>query len=131
MDNNQRMPGKPSGNKKPKFFKFNLYWMYSIIAILLIGIYMMNDQSSTKKIEYSEFEKIAQEGGVQKITVFKNNDNIEAILTDSMAQKVFHAKKEELGKNPTVTVTIPSAAGFPQIVKDWSDNYDFDAKVDY
>ncbi|MGL4294061.1 MAG: ATP-dependent zinc metalloprotease FtsH [Bacteroidales bacterium] len=120
-----------SGGKKPKFFKFNLYWMYSIIAILLIGLYLLNDNSMTKEIGFTEFEKIAKSGGVEKVVVITNKDVVEAYLSDSAAQQVFHTKQEKIGKNPMITVSIPSADKFSDAVDKWRAEDNFKADVRY
>ena len=54
----------PLGPKK-KGIRFNLYWMYSLIALVLIGLYYMNDNTMSKEVNWTEFEKIAKEGGNQ------------------------------------------------------------------
>ncbi|MEG1586184.1 MAG: ATP-dependent zinc metalloprotease FtsH [Bacteroidales bacterium] len=133
MENKDQNPilGNNSGGKKPKFFKFNLYWMYSIIAILLIGLYMLNDNSMTKEIGFTEFEKIAKSGGVEKVVVITNKDLVEAYLTDSAAQQIFHTKTEKIGKNPMITVSIPSADKFSDAVDKWRTEDNFSADVRY
>lgn len=78
----------PQGGNK-KTFRFNLYWMYALIALSLIGVYYMNDGSSSKEVTWSEFEQIARDGGIKQITVYTNKDYLEAFLSDSTAQKVF------------------------------------------
>ena len=132
MENKDQNPMQGnSGGKKPKFFKFNLYWMYSIIAILLIGLYLLNDNSMTKEIGFTEFEKIAKTGGVEKVVVITNKDLVEAYLTDSAAQQVFHTKQEKIGKNPMITVSIPSADKFSDAVDKWRAEDNFKADVRY
>ena len=56
----------PQGGNK-KTFRFNLYWMYALIALSLIGVYYMNDGSSSKEVTWSEFEQIARDGGIKHI----------------------------------------------------------------
>ena len=134
MENKNQNPlsgNSNSGGKKPKFFKFNLYWMYSIIGILLIGLYMLNDNSMSKEVGFTEFEKIAKSGGVEKVVVITNKDLIEAYLTDSAAQQVFHTKQEKIGKNPMITVSIPSADKFSDSVDKWRADNNFTADVRY
>lgn len=129
--NQNPMQSNNSGGKKPKFFKFNLYWMYSIIAILLGGLYLLNDNSMTKEIGFTEFEAIAKEGGVEKVVVITNKDMVEAYLTDSAAQQIFHTSKEKIGKHPMITVSIPSADKFSDAVDKWRAEDNFKADVRY
>ena len=123
---------KNKGGKKPLMkFKFNLYWMYSVIAIMLIGLYLMNDSTMTKEIGFSEFEKIAKSGGIEKITVFSNKDMAEAVLTEDAAKEIFKSKDDKIIGHPTVTVSIPSADKFADKVDSWRDTGDFHADVRY
>lgn len=132
MENNNNPLGKmPGGGKKPKFFKFNLYWMYSIIAIMLIGLYWLNDNPMSREISLTQFEEIVKEGGVEKVMVQTKNHSIEAYLTDSMAQKVFNTSKEKLGRQPVVIVTIPSADKFQDLAGEWKKEYGFNADIKY
>ena len=59
MDKNSN-PMQPQGPKKPKMMKFSLYWMYSLIAFLLIALYYMNDGSTSKEVSWTKFEEIAK-----------------------------------------------------------------------
>ena len=132
MENNNNPLGKiPGGGKRPKLFKFNLYWMYSIIAIMLIALYWLNDNPMSREISFTQFEDIVKEGGVEKISVQSKNRTLEAYLTDSMAQKVFNTSKEKLGRQPVVIVTIPSAEKFADMEAIWRKDYGFHGDVKY
>ena len=77
----------PLGPKK-KGIRFNLYWMYSLIALVLIGLYYMNDNTMSKEVNWTEFEKIAKEGGITRLTVFAKKDYAEAQLNDSTTSNI-------------------------------------------
>ncbi|MEG1545276.1 MAG: ATP-dependent metallopeptidase FtsH/Yme1/Tma family protein, partial [Tannerellaceae bacterium] len=104
------MENKPTinPNKKPGM-KVNLYWLYSIIAIALVALYYMNDESMTKDVNWTEFSDIAVKGGIKEVTVYTNKDYLDAVLTDSVAEKVFERSIDKIGKNPKVHVNISSA----------------------
>lgn len=59
-------------NLKKKKLNFSLYWMYAIIILVLVGVYYLDQNSITKPVTYSEFEKYVTEGGVEKIVVYTN-----------------------------------------------------------
>ena len=105
---------KPQGpnNKKPKMIRFNLYWMYSLIAFVLIGLYYMNGDSNSKEVTWSEFEEVARDNGIKQIVVYTNKDYLEAYIKDSTAQKVFKTTADKIGKNPKIFTNIPSADAF-------------------
>lgn len=76
-------------NLKKKKLNFSLYWMYAIIILVLVGVYYLDQNSITKPVTYSEFEKYVTEGGVEKIVVYTNKNEAEAFITDSLAKKIF------------------------------------------
>ena len=121
----------PQGGNK-KTFRFNLYWMYALIALSLIGVYYMNDGSSSKEVTWSEFEQIARDGGIKRITVYTNKDYLEAFLSDSTAQKVFGTgDSQKLGRSPKLYVNIPDAATFNQEVSKWKEESGFGTQIKY
>ncbi len=121
----------PQGGNK-KTFRFNLYWMYALIALSLIGVYYMNDGSSSKEVTWSEFEQIARDGGIKQITVYTNKDYLEAFLSDSTAQKVFGTgDSQKLGRSPKLYVNIPDAATFNQEVSKWKEESGFGTQIKY
>ena len=63
MDNNSKKP-----NNKVNMPKFNLNWMYMIIALMLLGLYFANGSSSvSKNISYDEFQQYVRDGYVSKV----------------------------------------------------------------
>lgn len=130
MDKNSN-PMLPQGPKKPKMMKFSLYWMYSLIAFLLIGLYYMNDGSTSKEVSWTKFEEIAKGGGIKEMTVYTNKDYVEAFLTDSAAQKIFNTSKENLSKKAKVYTNIASADAISKDIDKWKKENGFKASVDF
>ncbi len=132
MDNNSNndTPSQGPNNKRPKVFKFNLYWLYSIITFMLIAVYVINDNAVSKEVSWSEFEKIAKEGGIKEITVFSNKEIAEASIVDSIAHRVF-PKEDKLGREARIYTTIPSSDSFAEAVNEWQKSYGFSAQVKY
>lgn len=118
-------------NKKQKVFKFNLYWMYSLIAILLIGLYYMNDSSVSKEVGWTEFEKIAKEGGIKKIVAYTNKGIAEAYIADTVAQRIFKTSADKVGSNPKIITSIPSTDKFADYTEKWRSDSNFKADVQY
>ena len=57
----------------PKF-KFNMYWVYGAIFVVLIGVSFINDASfSTKKISTNKFFKILESNDVSKVIIINKN----------------------------------------------------------
>ena len=125
MGNNNMSPLGP----KKKGIRFNLYWMYSLIALVLIGLYYMNDNTMSKEVNWTEFEKIAKEGGITRLTVFAKKDYAEAQLNDSTAKAVF--KTDKINGKPVIYTNIPSGDSFAKTLDTWKKEDGFNAEVYY
>ena len=114
-------------------FKISLYWVYSLIAIALITLYYTNDDSVNKEVPWSTFEEIAktENKGIKDIKVFRNSGTLEAVLTDSLAAKVFEKDIDKVGKNPKLIVKISSADNFSETASKWKEENNFNAPISY
>jgi cell division protease FtsH len=129
MENNNN--GNLPKNNKPKI-RFNPYLLYGLIVIVLIGLFMMNDFSTTREIGWTEFQHLAQEDVFEKLVVYNKKNVLEATIKNDRKELVFDRKEiEQVGLSPKVFVKIPSADKF-------SDFYDktvlekkISAKVNY
>tara|TARA_B100000767_G_scaffold275765_1_gene315264 strand:- start:17612 stop:19555 length:1944 start_codon:yes stop_codon:yes gene_type:complete len=80
---NENVPKKP---------KFNTYWIYGIVIILLLGLSIFGDGSShsLKKTNISEFERFLNDGDVINVVVY-NKNLAKVSLTQSALEKSIHA----------------------------------------
>ena len=58
------------GNGKKNPFRFNMYWMYAIVLIFLLGMYYLDDNTITKEVDYSQFTAYAEQGGIKNLVVY-------------------------------------------------------------
>ena len=94
-------------------FRFNLYWMYGLIFIMLVALYMTNDSSGTKELGWTEFQKLAQENVFDKMTVYNKKNLVEATVKNGKTEQVFgNMDVSKIGVSPKVYVKIPSADKF-------------------
>ena len=95
-------------------FRFNFYWMYGLIFLLLIALYMGNDSVGSKELGWTEFQKLAAENTFEQMTVFNKRNVVEATVRSNKIEEVFGSgydyKKQ--GNSPKIYVTIPSADKF-------------------
>ena len=77
---NQQHPfpgGKPTGHQGPKKGpKFNLTWIYVIIAVALAFLYLQGGKQSegiTRNISYSEFKEYVTKGYAEKVVAYDDN----------------------------------------------------------
>ena len=106
------MFNKAPKNNKQKMFKFNLYWMYGLIFIMLFVLYLTNDSSASKELGWTEFQKLAQENVFDRMVVYNKKNLVEATVKDGRKGLVFRKDSATLGTNPKVYVKIPSADKF-------------------
>lgn len=113
MENKNDMFNKTPKSGKPKMFRFNLYWMYGLIFIMLVALYMANDSSGTKELGWTEFQKLAQENVFDKMTVYNKKNLVEATVKNGKTEQVFgNMDVSKIGVSPKVYVKIPSADKF-------------------
>lgn len=112
MENNNKAFNKPPKNNKSKLFRFNLYWMYGVIFIMLAALYMTNDSSATKELGWTEFQKLAQKNVFEQMTVFNKKNTLEATIKKGQLGIVFKEDTAKLGATPKIFVKIPSADKF-------------------
>ena len=113
MENKNDMFNKTPKSGKPKMFRFNLYWMYGLIFIMLVALYMTNDSSGTKELGWTEFQKLAQENVFDKMTVSTKKNLVEATVKNGKTEQVFgNMDVSKIGVSPKVYVKIPSADKF-------------------
>ena len=113
MENKNDIFNKTPKGGKPKMFRFNLYWMYGLIFIMLVALYMTNDSSGTKELGWTEFQKLAQENVFDKMTVYNKKNLVEATVKNGNTEQVFgNMDVSKIGVSPKVYVKIPSADKF-------------------
>jgi cell division protease FtsH len=112
MENKNNMLNNTPKNNKPKMFKFNLYWMYGLILLMLATIWFTNDSSASKELGWTEFQKLAKENVFENMVVFNNKNLVEATVKNEYKKQIFNREDSTLGTNPKVFVKIPSADKF-------------------
>ena len=122
-----------ANQQRRKGFKLNLYWMYGLITVGLLSMYWLGDQSLTREMSMTEFESTVKSGGVTKIIVYTNNNEAEAVLSDSLAQVVFKAEHYEPKKGVVAKAKtdIPSSDKFTDKVEQWKQEGTFTGEVTY
>ena len=131
MENNNNAFNKPPKNNKTKMFRFNLYWMYGIIFIMLSALYMTNDSSTTKEMGWTEFQKLANQNVFEKITVFNKKNTLEATIKKGQLGVVFKEDSALVGDSPMVFVKIPSADKFSDFYDKAVEKNNIDTSVSF
>lgn len=114
MDNENKNNTPPSGgpsnnNKKPPVkFKFNLYWIYSSIAILMIFLWLSNDMNLSGKKDWSEFDQMLRNGYVEKIVAQKSKTELDAFILKDHIKDVFPDTVNKSSQPAKITVGYSS-----------------------
>lgn len=118
--------------KKPAF-KFSIYWMYIIVLAFLGGMFFLDENTLTRTVDYSAFEKAVQSKGISKIIVYTGKNQAEGVLTDSLASVMFRPEHYKPGSGtPAHLLTdIPSADKFQDKIDQWKAQGVFDGDVKY
>lgn len=113
--------------------RFSMYWAYAIIIVFLLGMLYIDDNSLTKDVSFTKFEQYVNSGGVEKITVYTNTNRAEAVVSDSLAQKIFHESQFQPGKGIVahIVTDIPSADKMQDQIDVWRTEGKFKGEVNY
>ena len=72
---NKKNNKQNNNNSNKKLPKFNFYWIYGIVALLLIGINLMNFNGFyTKKIEENQLWEWIEKKKVQQVEIINNSE---------------------------------------------------------
>ncbi|SIR35813.1 ATP-dependent zinc metalloprotease FtsH [Maribacter ulvicola] len=100
----------------PKKPKFSSWWIYGLIAVLLIGFQLFNsdDLASTQKTTTSELQQYLRNGDVKKILIITNTNQAKVFLTGEAIAKEVHKDVNEKS-------FLPSSGTVPQYTLDYGD----------
>lgn len=111
MENKNNRNPLQKGGKGPKI-PISSYWIYAIALASIIGIYFFSQDSVTKEVAWSDFQRYMNENYVEKIVVFNKKNTLQAYIRPDSVPKVFEENAARAGKNPYIVVSIPSADKF-------------------
>lgn len=112
-------------NKKPLF---NMYWMYGIILISLFALFYFQDASQTKEVNWTDFEKAALSGEVDKILVFSETGIAEGYVNDAGAKKHRFDTSDSFDGDKKIKTTIPSSDKIQEKIDSWNSQLQAEGK---
>ena len=112
--------------------KFNLNWMYMIIALLLFGLWWGGNSNTggSKNVSYSEFQHYVSKGYVNKVLGYEDK-SIEAFIKPNFTGRVFGADSIKAGHNPMVISRAPSLDKLEEFLDTEKTAGHFDGTADY
>jgi len=121
--NNNKMP------KLPKKMKVNLYWVYGLIAVFLIGINFANINNPVKELGWNEIKGLIEKNVIEEITVVTNKNIALIKIKSGSLGEVFGSEVDKYAKNPQVKVQIPSADKFTDELNAWQKEHNTNIDV--
>ena len=120
--NNQRQQNP--GQKPTR--SFNLYWVYAIIAVLIIASQFLMAPATVKSFSQNDFEEIAAEGYVDKIIivnqeeieVFIKQDRIKDLKAKDKKYKNIEEKRSSFGQTAHIVYTAPEITDFMKNIRE-------------
>ena len=111
--------------------KFNLNWLYMIIALMLLGLWWSSDSrgSGSKVVPYSDFQKYVTNGYISK--VLGSEKTLEAHVKPNAVGAIFGADSTKVGRNPIITSNPPSKDRLDKFLQDEKAAGHFDGIADY
>lgn len=134
-DNNNKNQQEGDDQNKPKGPKFNYYWIYGLIAVVLLGMqFLYTSQTGSKEIDWREFEQdMLKAHDVEKLAVINENyvevyikeDKLENEKYKDVAETTFGGKN----KGPHYYFTIGSVEYFQNQLEEAQKGFDSNEKV--
>jgi len=124
-----------SNTKKPKF---NSWWIYGLIAVLIIGFQFIGSSSfnNTSETNISALHEFLRNGDVNRIVVINNTRQAKVFLTAEALEKDVH--KDVAGKpaflgsgNPQYTVKYGDPQNFEDDIKEIVVDNNLDTTVEF
>lgn len=102
-----------ANSKKPKL---SSWWIYGLIAVLLIGFQFLGSGSlgTTKKTTTSELQEYLRNGDIAKIIIITNTRQAKVFLNDEALSKDVHSDVDD-------KPFLPSTGAVPQYILDYGD----------
>ncbi|MGN0258250.1 MAG: ATP-dependent zinc metalloprotease FtsH [Bacteroides sp.] len=111
--------------------KFNLNWLYMIIAVMLLGLYFTNDTNTTsREVSYNEFQQYVRKGYVEKVVGYDDN-SVEAYIKPRYVAQVFKNDSNNVGRTPFVMTEAPSRESLGAFLEKETEAQHFDGATSY
>ena len=122
-----------SDNNKPKINvpRFNLTWLYVIIALIFAFLYFSGDEgSATKEVNYTEFQEMVTKGYADKIVAYDNN-TVEMYIKPDHIVDVFKKDASKVGRSPSINVQIGSMEALDKFLDEQTKEGNFTVSIQY
>lgn len=100
---------------------FNMYWMYALVIICLLGLYYFQDNSQTINVNWTQFQDAAADGQIEKITVLSENSVAEGTLNSyGIKQQKINRTDSEKAEEIRLKTQIPPSGKISDKIDEWN-----------
>ncbi len=111
--------------------RFNLSWLYVIIALSFVILYFSNKEGSVdKQITYTEFKDMINKGYADKIIAYDDN-SVEMYIKPQYVKEVFKENYKKAGRNPVLSVEVGSMDSLDKFLEKSQEEGHFTGSVSY
>lgn len=124
---------EPNNTNKPKINmpRFNLSWLYVIIAMSFAILYFSNQEGGVdKQITYTEFKEMINKGYANKIIAYDDN-TVEMFIKPEFVKDVFKQDYKKVGKSPSLSVEIGSMESLDKFMEKAQEDGHFTGSISY
>jgi ATP-dependent metalloprotease FtsH len=122
--------------ESPKGKAINFYWIYGIVGVMLLGMILLNSDSSGKEIQFSEFKQHADNGEIEKVThdgytyrVYFNDKGV-ASADDGERERDDSVLKNLYAAGPDRWFSMPPGDGYLEDFKILYETHGFTSKYE-
>ncbi|MES5132173.1 ATP-dependent zinc metalloprotease FtsH [Hoylesella timonensis] len=115
MDNNKN-PYNNNNDNQPKMPKFNMNWIYALVAIVL-GILILTNggnllsaPNTSKKADYTVFQQYVAKGYADKVVINKDKSTLKMFVKPKYIREIFKAPAKQTGTSPYLEVEFGSVS---------------------
>ncbi len=118
--------GGPNSNKP-----FNVYWIYIILSMGLIGMLFFGQNKTVKNVNWSEFQEYVKDNRLESIVVYNNKTTADAKVRAESVNYVFGDDADKFKNNPYITVNTSTPQGAADFIQKVVDEKGYDIELDF
>lgn len=114
--NNNKNPYNNNNDNQPKMPKFNMNWIYALVAITL-GILILTNggnllsaPNTSKKADYTVFQQYVAKGYADKVVINKDKSTLKMFVKPKYIREIFKATAKQTGTSPYLEVEFGSVS---------------------
>ena len=112
--------------------RFNLSWLYTIIAMTIAFLYFTSDDNGgiNRKLTYTEFKDMVSKGYASKIIAY-NDNTVDLFIKPEHIKDVFKDDYKKVSRNPSVHVEVGSIDTLDKFLEKAQEEGQFTGEISY